>query len=100
LEIFEGFNKLQIPGFDLIVYDGQAWSHCLLRTVQQGVEQLEKVGRQDLISRMVVLIDATSIIIGFEEATLKAAAELVAKGVRLEATTTFDLEAEIVKLKA
>lgn len=79
--------------FDLIVISGQAASHCVLKTIQQIVEYLEKIGRDDAIKKIIYLKDTASIITGWEEKTAKALQELAAKGVQIQTTEDFNLYA-------
>jgi len=84
--------------YDLVVYRGQAKSHCKLKTVTQGIEQCVEKGRQDCIEKMVMLDDCSSNIIGFDEASKKAWNELREKyHLRIETTETLDLEEEARK---
>jgi len=84
--------------YDLIVYRGQAKSHCVAKTVTQGVEQCLEKGREDCIAKMVLLDDCSSNIIGFDEASKRVWNELCEKyNFRIETTKTLDLEEEAKK---
>jgi hypothetical protein len=98
VDMIDGTPDCGMKPYDLVVYRGQAKSHCLLKTVKQGIEQCMEKGRQDCIAKMVVLDDCSSNIIGFDEASKIAWSELQEKHhLRMETTETLDLEEEAKK---
>lgn len=97
VDLLDGLPERGIEAFDLVVYTGQAASHCLLKTVQQGAKQMKDAGRDDLIAKVVFLRDGASNIVGFDEIAKQGWVELAAQGLRIETTETLDLEAEARK---
>lgn len=93
LNLFVGFhnNGFEVEPFDWVIFNGEASSHCVIKTVEQEVDRLKRAGREGLIKRMICLTDGMSPIIGFEEETEKRFDALAKKGVRLETTKTLDL---------
>jgi len=98
VDMIDGVPELGIRPYDLVIYRGQAWSHCVLKTVKQGIEQCIEKGRTDCIAKMAVMSDCSSNIIGCEEMSQKAWNDLKTKyGLRIETTETLDLEEEARK---
>lgn len=91
-QLMTGDRSRGVPGYDLVVVKGEAWTHCVLRAVQQGVKNLERSGHRRRIKDIVVLRDCCSAIPGFEEQAREEWRELQKVGVRIETTETFNLE--------
>jgi len=98
LQLFDGFPEQGIPPYHLVIIDGQAASQCVLQTMLQFIHHLELSGRDDVIRKIVYLMDCCSTIVGFEEATEKALQELRDKGVQM--TTTKELKLHQLALAA
>jgi nicotinamidase-related amidase len=93
LQLFDGFADQKVPPYDLVVAKGQAASHCVLRSMQQAVKHMVDSGFADSVQKIVYLMDAASIIPGFEDQTKQALDELAKQGVRMETTESFQLVA-------
>lgn len=79
--------QMNLPGlqlytqFDIIIIDGQAGSHCVLRTVQQLFEYIMEKA-PDQISKLIVVKDGVSCIPGYETETEAAYIEMEKRGLR------------------
>lgn len=90
-QLFDGFPDKGIPPYHLVVIDGQAESQCVLQTMIQFVKHLELSQRDDVIKKIVYLMDCCSTITGFEKETEEALAGLRAKGIQMTTTQDFQL---------
>lgn len=71
---------------DLIAIAGEASSHCLAETVRDIANAF---GNDSLISKMVLLRDATSPVPGFEQLEKDFIKEMTAKGMQISSTDKF-----------
>jgi nicotinamidase/pyrazinamidase len=71
---------------DLVVVAGEARTHCLANTVRDIAENF---GDDSLISKLVLLTDASSDIPGFEPHAETFVREMTARGMQLSTTTEF-----------
>ena len=93
LQLFEGFPDQGIPPYDLVVVSGQAATHCVLRSMEQGVKKVVDSGRKDCVEKMVFLMDTSDPIPGFEEPMRKSLDSMRSQGLRIETTESFSLVA-------
>lgn len=71
---------------DVIALAGEALSHCMANTVRDIVANFSD---PRYVQKLVLLTDATSNVTGFEKFGTDFIAEMTAKGMRLDTTTTF-----------
>lgn len=90
-QLMKGDRRYGIPGYDLTVWKGEAWTHCVPRAIKQAVANLKLTGNGHRIKDIVVLRDCCSSIPGFEDQAEKEWVALQAEGVRIETTQTFNL---------
>ena len=77
-----------IESNDLILITGQALSHCVASTVRQIADNFS----DENIKKLVLLVDTTSSVPGFEQQGLDFIDEMVARGMRIAKTTDFKLD--------
>jgi nicotinamidase/pyrazinamidase len=76
-----------IESNDLILITGQALSHCVASTVRQIADNFS----DENIKKLVLLVDTTSSVSGFEQQGKDFIDEMVARGMRIAKTTDFKL---------
>lgn len=89
VDLMDGMSDRGIPAYGAGVYTGQAGSHCVPKTIEQGLEQAAEQGRDDVMEKMIFVRQGSSNIIGFDEAADKKWDELQSK-YGLKVVDTFD----------
>jgi nicotinamidase-related amidase len=75
-----------LEGADLVAIAGEARTHCLANTVRDIADGF---GDDSLVSKLVLLTDASSDIPGFETHAQQFMSEMTARGMQLSTTTEF-----------
>ena len=75
-----------VAGKDIVFITGQALSHCVLTTIKQFANIVHYINSEEL-KKCYLLIDTSSCIPGFEEATMKEIEKLEKAGLNVVKTT-------------
>lgn len=75
-----------IEKHDIILFAGQAASHCFLKSIQQIIDYFS-VANPKVIKKLIILEDCTSPIIGYEDFTIKEFDKLKNYGIRFAKST-------------